>query len=194
MTIDDKISDKKLQYDINREAAKISALSSANIDKYENLTGVEILPFNQRQIIEQAKLQHSPLRKAFEKQTKNDWSASKKTNRCYCKSKWKTLANKDHHKDIYKETFENLIKEHFDKIKELTYEINHDDLTYYFKGDTAKKRVDNFNDGAELFFKKIQSDEMKLQSFTKYFRLTLVLMWNITLREKFNFYFSIVFC
>ena len=70
MTIDDKISDKKLQYDIYREAAKISALSSANIDKYENLTGVEILPFNQRQIIEQAKLQHSPLRKAFEKQTK----------------------------------------------------------------------------------------------------------------------------
>ena len=70
MTTDDKIRDKKLQYDINREAAKISALSSANIDKYENLTGVEILLFNQRQIIEQAKLQHSPLGKAFEKQTK----------------------------------------------------------------------------------------------------------------------------
>ena len=67
MTIDDKIRDKKLQYDINREAAKISALSSANINKYEYLTGVEILSFNRRQIIE---LQHSPLRKAFEKQIK----------------------------------------------------------------------------------------------------------------------------
>ena len=46
--------DEKLQYDINREAAKISALSSGKIDKYEYLTGKEILPFNQRQIIEQA--------------------------------------------------------------------------------------------------------------------------------------------
>ena len=39
MTIEDQIKDKKLQYDINREAAKISALSSGKIDKYEYLTG-----------------------------------------------------------------------------------------------------------------------------------------------------------
>ena len=39
MTIDDKIKDEKLKYDINREAAKISALSSVKIDKYEYLTG-----------------------------------------------------------------------------------------------------------------------------------------------------------
>ena len=44
MTIDDKIKDKKLQYDINREAAKISALWSGKIDIYEYLTGEEILP------------------------------------------------------------------------------------------------------------------------------------------------------
>ena len=44
MTIDDKIRDKKLQYDTNREAAKISALSSGKIDKYEYFTGEEILP------------------------------------------------------------------------------------------------------------------------------------------------------
>ena len=44
MTIDEKIRDEKLQHDINREAAKISALSSENIDKYEYLTGEEILP------------------------------------------------------------------------------------------------------------------------------------------------------
>ena len=56
MTIDDKIRDEKLQYDINREAAKISALSSGKVDKYEHLAGEEILPFNQKQIIEQAKL------------------------------------------------------------------------------------------------------------------------------------------
>ena len=39
MTIDDKIRNKKLQYDINREAAKISALSSGKIDKCEYFTG-----------------------------------------------------------------------------------------------------------------------------------------------------------
>ena len=70
MTIEDQIRDKKLQYDINREATKISALSSGKIDKYENLTGKEILPSNQQQIIEQAKFTYSPLGKAFEKQTK----------------------------------------------------------------------------------------------------------------------------
>ena len=50
-TIEDQISDEKVQYDINREAAKISALSSGKIDKYEYLTGEEILPSNQQQII-----------------------------------------------------------------------------------------------------------------------------------------------
>ena len=69
MTINEKVSDEKLRYDINREAAKISALSSNKIDKYEYLTGEEILPPNQRQIIEHAKLAYSPLGKAFEKQT-----------------------------------------------------------------------------------------------------------------------------
>ena len=69
MTAEDQIRDEK-QYDINREAAKILALSSGKIDKPEYLTGEEILPFNQQQIIEQAKFTYSPLGKAFEKQTK----------------------------------------------------------------------------------------------------------------------------
>ena len=68
MTIEDQIKDEKLQYDINREAAKISALSSGKIDKYEYLTGEEILPSNQQQIIQQAKFNYSPLGKAIEKQ------------------------------------------------------------------------------------------------------------------------------
>ena len=70
MTIDNQIKDEKLQCDINREAVKISALSSGKIDKYEYLTGEEILPSNQQQIIEQAKFTYSPLGKAFEKQIK----------------------------------------------------------------------------------------------------------------------------
>ena len=55
MTSDDKIKHGKLQYNINREAAKISALSSGKIDKYESLTCEEILPSDQSRIIEQAK-------------------------------------------------------------------------------------------------------------------------------------------
>ena len=71
MTADDKFRDEKLQYGIDREAAKISALSSRKIDKCEYLTGEEILPSNQRQIIKQVELAYSPLRKDFEKK-KND--------------------------------------------------------------------------------------------------------------------------
>ena len=55
MTIENQVRDEKLPYDINREAAKISALSSGKIEKYEYLTGEEILASNQHQIIEQAK-------------------------------------------------------------------------------------------------------------------------------------------
>ena len=70
MTINDQIRDEKLQYNINREAAKISALSSGKIHKYEYLTGEDILPSNQQQIIEQAKFTYSTLGKALEKQIK----------------------------------------------------------------------------------------------------------------------------
>ena len=70
MTINDQIRDEKIQQDINREAAKISALSSGKIRKYEHLTGEDILPSNQQQIIEQAKFTYSTLGKAFEKKIK----------------------------------------------------------------------------------------------------------------------------
>ena len=81
MTINDQIRDEKLQYDINREAAKISTLSSGEIRKYEYLTGEDILPSNQQQIIEQAKFTFSPLEKAFEKQIKTIEDQGEKKNR-----------------------------------------------------------------------------------------------------------------
>ena len=68
MAIDDEVRDEKLQYDINREAANLSTLLSGKLDKYENLSGEEIVPFNQKQIIEQAKFPYSHLEKAPEKQ------------------------------------------------------------------------------------------------------------------------------
>ena len=68
MKINNQIRDEELQYDINR--AKISTLSSGKIHKYEYLTGEDILPSNQQQIIEQVRFTYSPLGKAFEKQVK----------------------------------------------------------------------------------------------------------------------------
>ena len=70
MAITDQIRDENLQYDINRKATEISALSSGKIDKYEYLTGKEILPSNQQQPMEQAKFTYSALGKGFEKQIK----------------------------------------------------------------------------------------------------------------------------
>ena len=68
MAIGDTIRDEKLQYDINWETARVSALSSGKIDKYEYLTGEEILPSSGRQIIELTKFAYSTLGKALNKQ------------------------------------------------------------------------------------------------------------------------------
>ena len=91
MTINDKIRDEKLQHDINREAAKTSALSSGKIDKNELLTGEEILPSDQRRVIEQARLTYFCLVKAFEKQIKNNWRSRRKTNKGTWRA-WKTTS------------------------------------------------------------------------------------------------------
>ena len=70
MTIDDKIKDLKIQCNTNREVVKISALSSAKLDKYEVLTGEEILPSDQKRIIKQPRFTYSSFGKTFEKQIK----------------------------------------------------------------------------------------------------------------------------
>ena len=70
MTINDQLRDEKLQYDIDRETAKIWALSSEKIHKYKHLTGEDMLPSNHQQITEQGKFTYSPLGKTFEKQIK----------------------------------------------------------------------------------------------------------------------------
>ena len=78
MTIDDKIIDEKLQYNINRKAAKLSALSSGKIDKYDFLTSEEISPSDQIRITEQDKFTYFPLDKTFEKQIKRIEDPGKK--------------------------------------------------------------------------------------------------------------------
>ena len=108
ITIDDKIRDEKLQYDINREAGKISALSSGKIDKYEFLTGEYMLSSNQRQTIEQAKVKYSPFRRAFEKKTK---TAEEKIDDITNQNKGlAALTNKDDHKDDHSDIKKYFIK------------------------------------------------------------------------------------
>ena len=89
MTIDDKIKDEKLQYGIIREAAKISALSSGKIDRYEYLTGEETLPSDQSRIVEQVSFTY-PLSEKHLKNKQKQLKCKEKTNRCYYKSKEKT--------------------------------------------------------------------------------------------------------
>ena len=82
MTITYQIRDEKLQYDINRDATKILALSWGKIFKYEYLTGADILPSSQQRIIQQAGFTYSPLGKAFEKQIKTIEDRAKNMLRC----------------------------------------------------------------------------------------------------------------
>ena len=78
MTIHDQIRDEKLPCDINIKAAQISALPSGKVYKCKCVTGEEILPSNQKQVIEQTKFTYSPLGKAFQKQIKTIEKKGKK--------------------------------------------------------------------------------------------------------------------
>ena len=136
MTIEDQIRDEKLQYDINSEAAKISALSSGKIDKYEYLTGEEILPSNQQQIIEQAKFTYSPLGKAFEKQTKTIEDQGKEQVKAVLDKRLVNIHNNDNdYKDKLllskeREIFKDIYNKRLDKIEELNNKIDYDNLKY----------------------------------------------------------------
>ena len=126
MTINDQIRDEKLQYDINREAAKISALSSGKIRKYEYLTGEDMLPSNQQQIIEQAKFTYFLLGKAFEKQTKTIKNqGEKQVKAIQDQGKLKTIKKYSYDAEdlsIYlktKKIFNELVDERLEKIDDL---------------------------------------------------------------------------
>ena len=166
MTIDDKIGDEKLKCNIKREAAKLSASYSGKIDKHEYLAGKEILHSDQSRIIEQANFTYSPLGKAFGKQTTTIKDQGRKqidtiTNQ---NERLAALTNKDDDKDNYNEIFEELRKIWWDK--RINQWINRNSLTYYFKGNTARKRFDDFSNGKELF-KKTKSSEMKIEEAKK---------------------------
>ena len=138
MTINVEIRDEKLQYDINRETAKISALSSAKIHKYEYLTVEDILPYNQQQIIEQAKFTYSPSGKAFEKQIKTIEDQGKKQvdalENLKDTNKQVVNINDDYEDKLLhskeQEIFRKIYNKRLDKIEELTKKIDDNNLVF----------------------------------------------------------------
>ena len=140
MAIGDKIGDEKLQYDINREAAKISALSSGKIDKYEYLLGEEVLCANQRQITEQAKLTYSPLGKVLEKQTRIIVEQGREQNEA-TEVHGKQLLKSSSEKEslLLFEIFSEFSNERINTIQDLIKQIDFNNLAYYFKGESGPK-------------------------------------------------------
>ena len=121
---------------INREATKISALSSGKTGKYDYLIEEEILPFNQKQIIEQAKFTYSPLGKAFEKKAKTIEDQEKKQVHPLESLKPKELKAIKHDKFddnenslIYKEIFEEISNERISEIRTMSKKVGFNNLT-----------------------------------------------------------------
>ena len=152
MTIEGWIRDEKLQYDINREVAKISTLSSGKIDKYEYLTGKKILSYTQQQIIKQAKLTYSPLVKAFEKQTKTIKEQGEK--------QIKAIQDKRPIKSIEKftndindspivlkekEIYNKLTEESLEKINNLDKSVDINKLVFKYNGNTSDEDFSKFD-------------------------------------------------
>ena len=167
MTIEDQIKDEKLQYDINREAAKISALSSGKIDKYEYLTGEEILPSNQQQIIQQAKFAYSPLGKALEKQIKTIENQGRKQVKAIQDNKQLVNINKDDYKDKLlhskeSEIFKDIYNKRLDKIEELNNKIDYDNPKYVAINNNTTYNFSDITDPI-TFLNEIKNDEMSLE-------------------------------
>ena len=164
MTIDDQIENEKLQYNINREAATISALWSGKIHKYEYLTGENILSSSQQQIIEQAKFTYSPLGKSFEKQRKTiKGQGEKQVDALNTLKNDEKLTTKKYAYDPedtlfiskQKEIFNELVDERLEKITNLDEKVNRNDLIYRYKGRSSHKNFDRFDNALDIIKKRL---------------------------------------
>ena len=160
ITINDQIRDEKLQYDINREAAKISALSSGKIHIYEYLTGEDILPSNQPQTIEQARFAYSPLGKAFVKQIKTIKDQGEKQIKA-TQDQGQVKKIKKYTYDAVdtpfiskqKELFKELVDKRHEKITDLDQKVSSDDFIYRYKGSTADAKFEKFDNALNIISK-----------------------------------------
>ena len=169
MAINNQIRNEKLQYDLNKEAAKIIAWSSGKIHKYEYLTGEDILLSNQQQI-EQAKFTYSPLGKAFEKQIKTNKNQGEKqidalenlndTNKQVVNvndyNEDKLLHSKE------REIFRKIYKKRLDKIEEIRKKIDDNNLilTTLSTGETIDFTGKNY---LLTLLKKIRDSKITLE-------------------------------
>ena len=155
LTINDQIRDEKIKYDINREAAKISAQSSGKIRKYEYLTGEDILPSNQKQIIEQTKFTYSPLAKAFEKQIKTIKDQGKKQvdalENLKLKEETKPIEDESNNQSKATIIFNELINERKKIMSELYDGIVYNNLKFEYVGPTKDVSFYEYKDSKELF-------------------------------------------
>ena len=158
MTIDDQIRDEKLQYDISRKAAEISALSSGKIDKYEYLTGKEILPSNQQQIIEQAKFTYSALGKVFEKQIKTIEDQGQKQvealKNLKPKEQTKPIEGKSNNQSRDAIIFNGFISKRKSIMNELYERVDKYKLKFEYVGNTKDVSFYEYMDSKELFGEK----------------------------------------
>ena len=165
MTINDQIRDEKLQYDINKEAAKISTLSSGEIRKYEYLTGEDILPSNQQQIIEQAKFTYSPLGKAFEKQIKTIEDQGKKQvdalENLKPKEETKPIEDKSNNQSKATIIFNDLISKRKKIMSELYDSIDYNNLNFEYVGPTKDVSFYEYMDSKGLF-KELKNNHIKI--------------------------------
>ena len=164
MTINDQIRDEKLQYDINREAAKISALSSGKIHKYEYLTGEDILPSNQQQIIEQAIFTYSPLEKLFEKQIKTIEDKGQKQidalESLKPKEQTKPIEDKSNNQSKATIIFNDLINKRKKIMSELHDSVDYNNLKFEYVGPTKDVSFYEYMDSKELF-NAIKNNQIK---------------------------------
>ena len=154
MTINDQIKDEKLQYNINREAAKISALSSGKLHKYGYLTGEDILPSNQQQIIEQIKFTYSPLGKAFDKQIKTIEDQGKKQVDALKKLKTKEIKpieDKSNNQLKAATIFNEPISKRKELMNKLYDSVDYNNLKFEYVGSTEDVSFYEYMGSKELF-------------------------------------------
>ena len=155
MTINDQIKDEKLQYNINREAAKISALSSGKLHKYEYLTGQDILPSNQQQIIEQTKFTYSPFGKAFDKQIKTIEDQGKKQvdalEKLKPKEEIKPIEGTSNNQSRAATIFNELIRKRKELMNILYDNVDYNNLKFEYIGPTEDVSFYEYMDSKEFF-------------------------------------------
>ena len=155
MTINDQIRDEKLEYDINREATKISALSSGKIHKYEYLAGEDILPSNKQQIIEEAKCTYSPLGNVFEKEIKTIEDQGKKQvdalEKLKPKEQTKPIEDKSNNKSKAAIIFSDIINKRKKNMRELYDSVDYNNLNFEYVGPTESVRFYGYMNSKELF-------------------------------------------